>query len=90
MINTKEIFSKNLEMELKLRNISQEQLGKAIGVSQQSISEWVKGKSLPSLDTFRNLCIALRADPEIMLDLDIETEVPFAMHKLLENPIVHT
>lgn len=87
MQETKEIFSRNLKMELQLRSISQGKLAKALDVSQQTVNEWTKGECLPSLATFRKLCIILKADPQILLDLDIETEIPFTAFEILgHNP----
>ena len=84
MENTKEIFGRNLNTELHLRKISQSQLAKAIGVKQQTISEWIKGECAPSLETFRKICIVLKADAEILLDIDIETEIPFSAYEIMK------
>lgn len=72
MNTTQKIFSHNLKCELEARQISQSALARAINVSQPTVNEWLKGDSLPSLNTFRLLCIFLKADANIILDLDEE------------------
>ena len=46
---------------------SQTALAKKLGVSQQTISHYVKGDKMPALDTFANLCILLDIDPADIL-----------------------
>lgn len=48
---------------------SQTELSKMIGVSQQTISHYVKGNILPSLDTFAKLCEVLDADANYVLGI---------------------
>lgn len=50
-----EIIQSNLE----LKNMTQAQLGKKLGLSQKAISKYVTGKSMPSLDTLVMLCATL-------------------------------
>jgi len=38
------------------RNLSQDQLGKAIGVNQRTISQYETGKNEPDIDTIKKLC----------------------------------
>ena len=47
--------------------MSQTEIGKKLGVSQQTISHYVKGDKLPALDTFANLCKLLEIDPADIL-----------------------
>lgn len=64
---TLEIIQKNISKAIVNSGISQKELGKKIGVSQQSVSHYVKGDKLPALDTFANLCIALEINPSEIL-----------------------
>ena len=52
---------------IKQSGMTQTEIGKKLGVSQQSISHYVKGDKLPSLDTLANLCVLLDVDPSEIL-----------------------
>ena len=41
-------FGKELRELLKERNLSQETIAKAIGVSQRAVSKWINGQSEPT------------------------------------------
>lgn len=58
-----------LKRQLKQSGLSQTEIGTRIGVSQQTISHYLKGDKMPALDTFANLCAALDADPAYILGL---------------------
>lgn len=60
---TLEQIQRNIAKAIKQSGLSQSEIGKRIGVSQQSVSHYVKGDKLPSLDTFANLCIVLDVSP---------------------------
>lgn len=61
MITIQEI-QKQLSDAIKYSGITQSELGKRIGVSQQTISHYIKGDKMPSLDTFANICEVLDLD----------------------------
>ena len=52
---------------IKQSGMTQTEIGKKLGVSQQSISHYVKGDKLPALDTLANLCVLLDVDPSDIL-----------------------
>ena len=52
---------------IKQSGMTQTEIGKKLGVSQQSISHYVKGNKLPALDTLANLCVLLDVDPSDIL-----------------------
>lgn len=52
---------------IKESGMTQTEIGKKLGVSQQSISHYVKGDKLPALDTLANLCVLLDVDPSDIL-----------------------
>ena len=54
---------------IKQSGMTQTEIGKKLGVSQQSISHYVKGDKLPALDTLANLCVLLDVDPSDILCL---------------------
>ena len=47
--------------------ITQTALAQKLGVSQQTISHYVKGDKMPALDTFANLCAVLDVDANDIL-----------------------
>lgn len=69
-MSTQDIFSRNLREELIARHISQRAVATALEIAPQTVSEWCNGICMPSLDTFRKLCVYLHADADILLDLD--------------------
>ncbi len=66
MITIRQI-QQNIAEAIKQSGLTQTELGKRLGVSQQTISHYVKGDKLPALDTFANLCVALDVDPTEIL-----------------------
>lgn len=54
---------------IKQSGMTQTSLAKHIGVGQQTVSEYLHGKSMPALDTFANLCAVLDVDPAYILCL---------------------
>ena len=69
---TLEHIQKNLAAAIKQCGMTQTELGKKLGVSQQTISHYLKGDKLPALDTFANLCTIIDVNPQ-----DILTEKAF-------------
>lgn len=58
-----------LGQEIEYSTLSQTEIAKHVGVSQQQISCYMHGKKLPALDTFATLCKILNADPAYILCL---------------------
>ena len=69
MITLEQIRAK-LKDAIKQSGKSQTALAKQIGIGQQTISEYLHGKSMPALDTFANLCAVLDVDPTDILCID--------------------
>lgn len=59
-----ETLKKNLVFLRNRKQYSQTQLANKIGVSNNKISLWENGKSMPNLIEFKNLCLALEIDPD--------------------------
>ncbi len=55
-------IQERLSKELKLCGLTQKEIADRIGVSQQTISHYIKGDKMPSIDTLANLCVALDLD----------------------------
>lgn len=58
-----------LQEAIRQSGMSQTALAKRLGIGQQTISEYLHGKSMPALDTFANLCAVLDVDPAYILCL---------------------
>ena len=66
MITIKDIQSQISE-GIKSSGLTQTEIGKKLGISQQTVSHYIKGDKLPSLDTLANLCVLLDLDPAEVL-----------------------
>ena len=64
---TLELIQKNLATAIKQSGLTQTELGRRLGVSQQTISHYLKGDKLPALDTFANLCAIIDVNPQDIL-----------------------
>lgn len=73
-------FRKRLEEVLKENNINQSELAKKLNIERQGITNYKNGNSVPSLDTFKNLCILLNISADYLLGLEeidgTKTELP--------------
>lgn len=52
------------------RNLNQTQLAKLVGVKQSQVCEWLKGKSKPSYDMIKQICLALSISADYLLGLE--------------------
>lgn len=50
--------------------LTQTAIAKRLGVSQQTIGQYLSGRAMPALDTFANLCAVLDLDPAEILCLN--------------------
>ena len=66
MVTTQNI-SKKLSEAIRQSGIKQTELAEKIGVRQQQISCYIKGHTLPSLDTLSRLCTVLDLDANEIL-----------------------
>ena len=66
---TLDTIQQRLGETIRQSGLTQTEIGKKLGVSQQSVSHYVKGDKLPALDTFANLCAVLDVDPSYILGL---------------------
>ena len=62
-----EQIQEQLVLAIKQSGMTQTALSKKLGISQQTISHYIKGDKMPALDTFANLCIVLDVDPADIL-----------------------
>ncbi|MDE5600925.1 MAG: helix-turn-helix domain-containing protein [Clostridia bacterium] len=68
MITHDQIKQRIIE-EIKNCGMKQEELAKAINVGQSSISQYIKGTKMPSVETIANLCAILDLDANEILCL---------------------
>jgi len=50
------------------KDLTQEELGKSVFVSKQSVSKWENGRSLPDIETVRKLCTVLDIDRDEIIE----------------------
>lgn len=67
-------FSKNLKYYLKIRNKTQLDLAKAIGVSNTTINNYVKGYNTPRMDKLDKICNYLRIERSDLLNTSTSEE----------------
>ena len=58
-----------LREAIKSRKITQTELARQIGVSQSTISKYLRLNKYPSIDTFANLCEALDVSADEILGI---------------------
>lgn len=66
---TLEQIQLRLAEAIRQSGLTQTALAKQIRIGQQTVSEYLHGKSMPALDTFANLCAVLDVDPAYILCL---------------------
>lgn len=66
MITLQQIQQK-IKEAIKQSGLSQTEIAKKLGISQQTVSHYVKGDKMPALDTFANLCVILDVEPSEIL-----------------------
>ena len=68
MITLQEV-QQNIAEAIRTSGMTQSALAKKMGVSQQTVSHYVKGDKLPAPDTLANLCRIPDADANDVLGL---------------------
>ena len=57
---------------MKEKNIDQQQLAKAIGVSQPTVSNWIKQNKYPRIQKYNNLLITLVSQNQELLKVKLK------------------
>jgi DNA-binding XRE family transcriptional regulator len=75
-MSRKTFGEQKLETLRNRANITQKQLSKAIGITDHTYRNWLKGRSIPNLEIwqFKALCKALKCSPEELPDDPTEVE----------------
>lgn len=64
-----ELISENLKAEINASGKTKSDIAKEIGVSRQTLSQYLSGRIQPSLLTFAKLCRAIGASTDDILGL---------------------
>ncbi len=60
---------KNLVDAIKTSGMTQTEIASKLNIKQPNIAKYLSGKSMPSLDTFANLCVLLDLDANEILNI---------------------
>lgn len=66
MVTINQIREKLIEA-IEQSGLSQAKLAEKLHIRQQTVSDYINGKSMPALDTLANLCVALDLDANDIL-----------------------
>ena len=69
---------KQLKTMRKKKNMTQEQLGKILGVSQQAIAKWENGVSKPRVEMLVMIAVFFHCSIDELLREDTEKKKPFS------------
>ena len=59
----------NLIEAINHSHLKQSEIAKKVGIIQQSVSQYISGRAMPTLETFANLCVALDLDANEILGI---------------------
>lgn len=69
------MFGDNLKKARKHKGMTQKELAKQLGISDNGISNWEKGVSRPDIDQVARLCSILGINPNELITSDIVQDV---------------
>ena len=78
-------LSEKIKIVRKARGYSQEELGKKVGVTRQTVFDWEKGNYEPNLDSMRFLTQELEVSFDTLLDEDIDLNDRRQLNIVLKN-----
>lgn len=81
------IFAYNLGVYLSLRNYSQKNLAKYLGVSGTTVTNWIKGYKMPRMDKIDKICQFLSIDRNQLLSDKITSNSQMEINSLPENSL---
>lgn len=68
MITLDEI-RKNIIEAINLSAMSKSEIARKLNIKQPTLSQYLSGRAMPSLDTFANLCVILDLDANEILNI---------------------
>lgn len=72
--DTKQIFRDNLRRYITIKDLTQKQLSKEIGVSPSTLNDWFTGKKLPRMDKIDKLCSFFNCSRSDLLDINTQAK----------------
>lgn len=66
MTNVRENIAKALAHYIEESEYKQSDIARILGITKQSVSNWLKGTTAPDINTFAKLCDMLGVDPKDM------------------------
>ena len=66
MTNVRENIAKALAYYIERSEYKQADIARILGITKQSVSNWLKGTTAPDINTFAKLCDMLGVDPKDM------------------------
>lgn len=81
-MTTKEKFSFNLNWMLEATEMSQSELARRVGVSQQTANCWIKGTKLPSIETLIKICEVLDVRSDFLLGFSFNNYPKIEIHDI--------
>lgn len=84
IVETEYNFALSLKTVRESRGFTQKALGELMGIEAGRISNWEMGIARPTLDMFRDLCIALNCPPGDLLALSTN-RLPSEEYNLLKR-----
>lgn len=63
-------LGKIIQERLEIKNMTQNEIGTQLGLTQKAISKYVTGKSQPSLDVLSKICNILEIDITSVLEIE--------------------
>ena len=87
-------FAKNLKTAMYENKMTQTELAKKLGTTQQTVSRWLQGINEPDLNTLTLICIYLNETPNDLLGLGyvkevIENDYPITLHCIKRSNDYH-
>ncbi|MBR1754261.1 helix-turn-helix transcriptional regulator [bacterium] len=79
----KKAFGQKLKQIRKLKHYTQEKLAEVIDIDMRQVVRLEAGESLPSLDTFVKICVALEVTPNDMLEFAPDNKLKSDIYDLI-------
>lgn len=80
-------FAKNLKAEIKRVGMTIDDLGRLIGSSSTTVSDWITGNTQPHLSTLFQICEALNCDPSWLAGFPTKDNLPI-VNSYIKAPAV--
>ena len=72
-------ISEKITQYRKMRGLTQETLGEALGITAQAISKWEIGSTMPDISLLPRLCELLDVPPDVLLEIPQDLSVRYLM-----------